>query len=101
MPAEPDKTGEHDWDRFDEGIDYYEDTSLEAPSPKSLSSDALITEHIQSLATLRGDIETMLRKEGRRSFWNGVWTNAVFFVLGLVCAAVPLSSGDVFAFLRR
>jgi hypothetical protein len=60
--------------------------------------EELITEHIQSLASLKTDIESMVKDEGRRSFWKGVWVNGFFFVLGSAVSAVSLSPTQVFAF---
>jgi len=60
---------------------------------------ATITAHIESLASLRKDIEAMIQTEGKRSFWSGVWVNAAFFVLGIATSAVSLSTEKIFTLL--
>jgi hypothetical protein len=49
------------------------------------------------LRLLKADIEMMIKREGRRSFWSGVWTNSFFFVIGLAVSAASFSSTQVFA----
>jgi hypothetical protein len=61
--------------------------------------ETAITSHIESLGLLKADIATMIKAEGRRAFWSGFWTNALFFVMGLAVSAVSLSATQVFAFL--
>ena len=60
--------------------------------------ETAIASHIESLGLLKADIATMIKSEGRRAFWSGFWTNALFFVIGLVVSAVSLSATQVFAF---
>ena len=61
--------------------------------------ESAISEHIQCLGLLKADIETMIKNEGRRSFWSGFWVNAFFFVFGLGVSAVSLSWAQVYDFL--
>jgi hypothetical protein len=53
--------------------------------------------HMQSLASFKSDIESMIKEEGRRSFWKGIWVNTFFFALGSAVSAVSLSGTQVFA----
>jgi hypothetical protein len=55
-----------------------------------------ISTHMQGLASFKSDIESMIKEEGRRSFWKGIWVNAFFFVLGSAVSAVSLSVTQVF-----
>jgi hypothetical protein len=60
-------------------------------------SDPLIKAHIQGLATLRENIELMIKNEGRRDLWSGFWVNALFFIIGLAVSAVYFSKAQLLA----
>jgi hypothetical protein len=73
------------------------DARFEIPATAAPAGGAEEKSLGDELRLLKADIELMIKREGRRSFWAGVWTNAVFFVIGLVTSAVSLSSTQVFA----
>lgn len=60
--------------------------------------ETAIATHIQSLGLLKSDIELMIKNEGKRAFWSGIFVNAFFFVVGLGLSAA-LSTSQVLAFL--
>jgi hypothetical protein len=56
-----------------------------------------ISTHMQGLASFKSDIESMIKEEGTRSFWKGIWVNTFFLALGSAVSAISLSATQVFA----
>lgn len=50
----------------------------------------------EDIDRLKADLAQLIQLEGRRSFWSGVWVNAIFFVLGLITpAAITVVNGGM------
>ncbi|MEW6640818.1 MAG: hypothetical protein AB1586_09965 [Pseudomonadota bacterium] len=73
---------------------------LEEFKTKYAPIEQAVLDHIKLLSSLKSDIELIVRKESKMSFWGGFWVNALFFVLGLVVSAVTASFDKIVAALR-
>ncbi len=60
---------------------------LQPSSPPKTRGEAQ-SMSIADVEGLKADIATLIRIEGRRSFWSGLAVNATFFVLGLIGGVV-------------
>ena len=47
-----------------------------------------VLNHISLLSSLKSDIESIIKKESKTSFWSGLWVNVFFFVLGLIVSNI-------------